>query len=80
MSKYITCEAELNFPVPDVARLVARMRELYDGKAPVNVDLLVREFGVSDGAIRAVLLRAQRSEMVRQVTSVGWMPLTTLPN
>ena len=77
MPTYLTTDADLTFPVPDAARLVARLRQLYDGQTPVAAQSLAKLFGVSDNEILAVLRRAELAGMVRQVQKQGWLPLET---
>ena len=66
MSKYITCEADLNFPVPNAERVVAQVRAMYVGR-PVTALAVAQVFGLSEGAIAAVLRRAENHGMVRNI-------------
>lgn len=77
MPDYITGELKLNFPAPDVARIAGRLGELYDGVHPLSAYPLAKDFGVSETAITAVLLRAERAGLVRYVEGQGWVPLNT---
>jgi predicted transcriptional regulator len=77
MSKYITCEADLNFPVPNAERVTAQLRAMYDGRKPVSARAIAQVFGLSEGAIAAVLRRAENCGMVRSIECRGWIPLQT---
>lgn len=77
MSICITCEADLDFPVPNAQRVAERVRAMYDGTRPVNARAIADEFGVGVGAIEAVLIRAARAGLVYQEMGQGWIPLNT---
>jgi hypothetical protein len=77
MPKHLTTDADLDFPVPNAARLTARLREMYDGRTPVATQALAKYYGVSDNAIAAVLRRAELADMIRNVDVKGWIPLQT---
>jgi len=71
----MTTEADLNFPVPNVERLVARLRTLFDGERPVTTKAIALAVGGDAPAIEAVLQRAERNGLVKQVIGQGWVPL-----
>ena len=77
MPRYLIADAELDFPVPNAATLVARLRRTYDGRTPVTTKALAQIYGASDGAILAVLRRCELTGMVREVKTQGWIPLQT---
>jgi len=77
MPKYITCEADLNFPVPNAERVAAQVRAMFDGRHPVTARAVAQVFGLSEGAIAAVLRRAENCGMVRNIECRGWIPLET---
>jgi len=76
MTIYMTCEADLNFPVPNVERLVAQLRTLFDGEKPVTTKAIALAVGGDVPAIEGVLQRAERNGLVKQVIGQGWVPLT----
>ncbi len=75
MRRYLTCEADLNFPVPDAASVVARLRTLFDGETPVTTKAIAIAIGGDLHALEAVLQRAERAGLVRYVHAQGWLPL-----
>jgi hypothetical protein len=77
LPRYLTCEAELNFPVPDPGRLAAQLRAMYDGRNPVGAKAVAQAFGLIEGAIVPVLRRAEQCVLVRKVEGRGWIPLQT---
>ena len=77
MPKYLIAEADLNFPVPNAARLTEELQALYDGRKPVTTLAMASLFGVSEAAIAAVLHRAELTGLVQQVAGQGWIPLHT---
>lgn len=77
MPKLLTCEADMNFPVPNVERVTAQVRAMYDGRKPVTALAVAQVYGLSEGAIAAVLRRAERCGMVRNIECRGWIPLQT---
>jgi hypothetical protein len=77
MSNYLTCEADLNFPVPNAERLVAHLRTLFDGATPVTTKAIAISIGGDLPAVEAVLRRAEHAGLVRQVHGQGWVPLAT---
>jgi len=76
MTIYMTCEADLNFPVPNVERLVAQLRTLFAGEKPVPTKAIALAVGGDVPAIEGVLQRAERNGLVKQVIGQGWVPLT----
>ena len=70
---YITCEADLNFPVPNVERLVAQLRTLSDGKTPITTKDIAASVGGDVPAITDVLRRASHCGLVVQICG-GWVP------
>lgn|GEM_PF-2467946 len=77
MSKLLTCEADLDFPVPNAARVTAQVKAMYDEQKPVTARAVAQAFGLSEGAIAAVLRRAERCGMVKNIECRGWIPLQT---
>ena len=75
-TRYLTCEADLNFPGPNVERLLASLRTLYDGKNPVATRDIVASVGGDGGAVADALRRASNNGLVRQVRG-GWVPTTS---
>jgi len=75
MTIYMTCEADLNFPVPNVERLVAKLCTLFDGERPVTTKAIALAVGGDVPAIEGVLQRAERNGLVRQVHGQGWLPV-----
>lgn len=75
--KYLTCEADINFPVPNIHQVTAQLRAMYDGQNPVTARALALSFGLVEGAIVPVLRRAEQCEMVRNINCRGWIPLQT---
>ena len=75
MPLYLTCEADLDFPVPNVTRVLARLRTLADGTTPVTTRSIALAVGADVLAIEGVLRRAHHSGLVRRVAGRGWVPL-----
>jgi len=75
MPIYLTCEADLNFPVPNADRLVAQLRTLFDGTKPVTTKAIAIAIGGDAPAVEDVLRRAAHCGLVRQVYGQGWIPL-----
>ena len=75
--KYLTCEADINFPAPNIHQVTAQLRAMYDGQTPVTARALALSFGLVEGAIVPVLRRAEQCEMVRHIDCRGWIPLQT---
>ena len=76
MSRYLTCEADLDFPVPNADRLVAHLRTLFDGAMPVTTKAIAIAVGGDVPAIEAVLRRAKHAGLLREVHGQGWIPVT----
>jgi len=79
MSAYLTCEADLNFPVPNASRVVAHLRTLFNGTMAVMSKDIAIAFGCDVSIIEDVLRRASHSGMTRQIGDDGWVPATTQP-
>ncbi|MEQ1826534.1 MAG: hypothetical protein ABL921_11340 [Pirellula sp.] len=77
MSKYITCEADLNIPGPNVLIVAERIGKLYDGKKPVALDIIAKSFGTNETAIKGILRRAENARLIKQAGGQGWVPLNT---
>lgn len=77
MPKYLTCEADINFPLPSIHQLRAQLDAMYDGQKPVTAKALANAFGLIEGAISPVLRRAEQFELIRCVDCRGWIPLQT---
>jgi hypothetical protein len=75
MARYLTCEADIDFPVPNIHQLTAQLRTMYDGQTPVTTRALAHAFGLVEGAIVPVLRRAEQCELVRNIDCHGWIPL-----
>lgn len=75
MPYYLTCEADLNSPVPNAERLVAQLCMLFDGATPVTTKAIAIAIGGDLPAVEAVLRRAEHAGLVRQVYDQGWVPL-----
>ena len=69
--KYLTCEADINFPVPNIHQVTAHLRAMYDGQAPVSARALALSLGLVEGAIVPVLRRAAPS-------SARWFETSTV--
>lgn len=76
MPKYLTTEADLDFPIPNVERLVAQVRTLFDGTQPVTTEAVAKAIGADVRAVRDVLRRAEHARLLEQVPGRGWVPLT----
>ena len=77
MLTYLTCEADLNFPVPNANRVVAHLRTMFNGSMPVMSKDIAAAFGCDVPAIEDVLRRAFHNGMVRRIGDNGWVPTTT---
>lgn len=55
MPRKLTCEAVVNFPVPDIDQVVVQIRAMYDGQTPVTTRAIAHAFGLVEGAIAPVL-------------------------
>jgi hypothetical protein len=75
MPKYITLEADLDFPMPSIYQIAAQLRAMYDGRTPIKAAALAKSYELAEGAIAQVLRRAEQFELVRQVPGQGWIPL-----
>lgn len=75
MPRYLTTEADLNFPVPNAQRVAAQVRALSDGTQPVTTAVVARSLGVGTAAIEAVLRRAERNGLVQCVQGQGWLSI-----
>ena len=74
MPHYLTCEADLNSPVPNVERLLAKLRTLSHGQQPVTAKAIATAVGGDVLAVEDVLRRASHSGLVRLVPGKGWVP------
>lgn len=72
---YLTCEADLDFPMPNIHRLTAQLRAMYDGRSPVTARALAQAFGLLEGAIMPVLRRAEQAGMIQNFQCRGWIPV-----
>ena len=77
MRRTLTCEAVLNFPVPNIHQLSAQVQAMYDGTRPVTGRELAAAFQLTEGAIIAVLRRCEERGMIRNVQRRGWIPTQT---
>ena len=77
MTIYMTCEADLDFPIPNAARVVAELRALFDGTKPVATNVVAAALGCHVLAIEDVLRRALHNGLVECVGEKGWVPVTT---
>ena len=75
MPCYLTCEADLDFPVPNANRVVAQLRTLFDGEKPVTTRDVTLSIGCDVLAVEAVLRRAANNGLVKQVIGQGWVPV-----
>ena len=73
MSKFLTGEADLDFPVPNAERVAAQLRVMRRDGTAATTQAVAKEFGVSVGAITAVLQRAQRAGLVAFTSDQGWI-------
>ncbi len=73
MPRYLTAEADLDFPVPNAERLAAHLRVMQRRGATATTQAVANEFGVTAEAILAVLRRAERAGMVAFVSGQGWV-------
>jgi DNA-binding GntR family transcriptional regulator len=77
MPRYLTAEADLDFPVPSAERVAAQLRVMQRRGATATTQAVANEFGVSAAAILAVLQRAQRAGLVAFAPGRGWTSLQT---
>lgn len=77
MPRKLTCEAVVNFPVPDIDQVVVQIRAMYDGQTPVTTRAIAHAFGLVEGAMAPVLRLAEQYDKVRKVAGRGWLPLET---
>ena len=77
MPNYLTCEAEMDFPLPNVLRVVEHLIAVYDGQTPITTQSIANTYGLSANEIMIVLRRAQRIGMIGPVGAQGWVPLQT---
>lgn len=77
MSKYITCEANLDIPGPTASLVAKRIRELYDGKKPVDLDILAKSLDIGRANLKGILHRAENSRLIKRAGNQGWVPLNT---
>lgn len=75
MSRYITCDADLNFPLPSVAMVAERITQLHNGQRPVTTAIVAKSFGHSVPAIQAVLERGRRNGVLSLNMNYGWITL-----
>jgi len=75
MVRYITCDSDLNFPIPSVAQVADRISQLHNGHRPVTAQLIARSFGVQTPAIQAVLDRGRRNCVLHNNDRDGWIVL-----
>jgi len=74
MAKYLTCEADLNFPGPSVERVVAQLRAMYDGKTPVLARDIALALGAERSTVDGALRHAAHCRLVVEVYGKGWIP------
>ena len=75
MRRTLTCEAVLNFPVPNIHQLSAQLQAMYDGTTPVTGRELAAAFQLTEGAIISVLRRCEERGMIRNFQCRGWIPV-----
>jgi Mn-dependent DtxR family transcriptional regulator len=75
--RYLTAEADLDFPVPNAERVAAQLRVMQRRGATATTQAVANEFGVTAEAILAVLRRAERAGMVAFAPGQGWTSLQT---
>lgn len=76
-SKYFTCDADLNIPIPCAEHLAYKVRSMYDGRSPVTARNIAIIYGVSQSAIICALRRSERIQLVRRVSERAWVPIIT---
>lgn len=74
MRRTLTCEAVVNFPVPNIHQLAAQLRTMYDGTKPVAGRDLASAFHLSENAIVPVLRRCEERGLIRNFKCRGWIP------
>lgn len=75
MARYITCDADLGFPLPNVAMVAQRITELHNGQRPVTAAIIAKSFGHTIPAIQAVLDRGYRNGVLQRNDRYGWIVL-----
>jgi hypothetical protein len=75
MRRTLTCEAVLNFPLPNVHQLSVQLQAMYDGTQPVTGRELAAAFQLSENALVPVLRRCEERGMIRNVRCRGWIPV-----
>ena len=77
MSKYFTCDADLNIPIPNAEHLAFQVRAMYNGRSPVTAKDIANFYGVSHSAIICAMRRSERINLVRRVSEHAWVPIIT---
>jgi hypothetical protein len=75
MRRTLTCDAVLNFPMPNIHQLSAQLQAMYDGTQPVPGRQLAAAFQLSENALVPVLRRCEERGMIRNVRCRGWIPV-----
>lgn len=73
-TSYLTCEADLNFPHPNVDCVVAKLRLLANDNEPVTTKDIAIAVGCDALTVEAVLRRASHCGLVRRIHEKGWIP------
>ena len=78
MSKYFTCEADLNFPIPSSAMLAQRVKVMYDeGHKAITAKEIASFYCLSESAIICAMRRLENNRMIRRVSERAWVPIIT---
>ena len=75
MARYITCDADIGFPLPNVAMVAERIAQLHNGQRPVTAAIISKSFGYTEPAIQAVLDRGRRNGVLSHDMNYGWITL-----
>ncbi len=75
MPRYITCDADIGFPLPNVAMVAERITQLHNGHRPVTTAIIAKSFGHTVPAIQAVLDRGRRNGVLSHHMNYGWITL-----
>jgi len=75
MPRYITCDADIGFPLPNVAMVAERITQLHNGHRPVTTAIIAKSFGHTVPAIQAVLDRGRRNGVFSHHMNYGWITL-----
>jgi len=75
MPRPLTCEADLNFPIPDVNAVAARIAELQQKQVTATTQVVAQSFHLSANALQPVLDRGHRNGVFAFHSGQGWVCL-----